>query len=51
MVPGEAGPFAFSGPVTILVCRGNEDAFGIAEEVKLASGEGRGSLLRPLRWL
>ncbi|EOD07169.1 hypothetical protein EMIHUDRAFT_97003 [Emiliania huxleyi CCMP1516] len=43
MVPGEAGPVAFSGPVTILVCRGNEDAFGIAEELKNAAVEGRGS--------
>ncbi|EOD35913.1 hypothetical protein EMIHUDRAFT_110524 [Emiliania huxleyi CCMP1516] len=43
LVPGEAGPVAFSGPVTILVCRGNEDAFGIAEELKNAAVEGRGS--------
>ena len=42
-VPGEVGSFAFSGPVTILACRDNERAFGIAGRVKLASGEGRNS--------
>ena len=42
-VPGEAGPVTFSGPVTILVCRGNKGAFGIADEVKAAAGEGGGS--------
>ncbi|EOD07315.1 hypothetical protein EMIHUDRAFT_198748 [Emiliania huxleyi CCMP1516] len=31
-VPGEAGPVAFSGPVTILACRGNKGAFGVADE-------------------
>ena len=43
MVPGQAGPVAFSGPVTILVCRDNEGAVGIARELKTAAREGRGS--------
>ncbi|EOD33181.1 hypothetical protein EMIHUDRAFT_202403 [Emiliania huxleyi CCMP1516] len=42
-VPGEAGPVAFSGPVTILACRGNKGAFGVADEVKAAAREGGGS--------
>ena len=41
MVPGETGPFAFGGPVTILVCRGNRGAFHLAEEVKKTAGKGR----------
>jgi len=43
MVPGQAGPVAFSGPVTILVCSGNEGAANVAELVETAAGEGRGS--------
>ena len=42
-VPGEAGPVAFSGSVTILACRGNKGAFGVADEVKAAAREGGGS--------
>jgi len=43
MVPGQAGPVAFSGPVTILVCRGNVGVLDLSELVKTAAGEGRGS--------
>ena len=43
IVAGEVPPYAFVGPVTILVCRDNEDADGIARELKNAAGEGRGS--------
>ena len=43
MVPRQPGPCAFSGPVTILVCRGNSGAVGIARELKNAAEEGRGS--------
>ena len=43
MVPRQPGPCAFSGPVTILVCRDNQGAVGIARELKNAAGEGRGS--------
>ena len=43
MVPRQPGPSAFSGPVTILVCRDNEGAVGIARELKNAAEEGRGS--------
>merc|ERR1719473_1025553 len=43
MVSRQAGPVAFSGPVTILVCRDNEGAVGIARELKNAAVEGRGS--------
>ena len=40
-VPGEVGPYRFSGPITILVCHGNEGAFNVAEEVRAAAHEGR----------
>ena len=43
MVPGQAGPVAFGGPVTILVCRGNIGVLDLSELVKTAAGEGRGS--------
>ena len=43
MVPRQPGPCAFSGPVTILVCRDNEGAVGIARALKTAAREGRGS--------
>jgi len=43
MVPRQPGPCAFSGPITILVCRDNERAVGIARELKNAAEEGRGS--------
>ena len=39
MVPRQPGPCAFSGPVTILVCRDNEGAVGITRELKKAAGE------------
>ena len=44
MVPGQAEPLAFSGAITILVCRVNGRAPGLAEEVKEAAREGRGSI-------
>ena len=44
MVPGQAEPLAFSGAVTILVCSVNGRAPGLAEEVKEAAREGRGSI-------
>ena len=40
-VPGEVGPYRFSGPITILVCHGNEGAFSVATEVRAAAHEGR----------
>ncbi|EOD27306.1 hypothetical protein EMIHUDRAFT_114743 [Emiliania huxleyi CCMP1516] len=43
MVPRQPGPCAFSGPVTILVCRSNTGADGIARELKTAAGEAHGS--------
>ena len=42
-MPRQPGPCAFSGPVTILVCRDNEGAVGIARELNTAAREGRGS--------
>ena len=45
MVPGEVGPYAFRGPVTILVCRGNDGAFPLAEEVKGEADEAYGGVV------
>ena len=40
-VPGEIGLHYFTGPVTILVCRGNVGVLDLSELVKTAAGEGR----------
>jgi len=41
MVAGEVPPYAFVGPVTILVCRDNDGAWSVAEEVQEAAKKGR----------
>jgi len=41
MVPRQPGPCVFSGPVTILVCRDNDGAWSVAEEVQEAAKKGR----------